>query len=78
MARMRGKEGKIVDLAQVTYTIKVLSVVYSRSKALILGLNIFCIFLLSFNKKISSLSYYDVMIFQLELDFAQFFGSRGA
>ena len=78
MARMRGKEGKIVDLTQVTYTIKVLSVVYGRSKALILGLNERRKMQNIFNKKISSLSYYDVMIFQLELDFAQFFGSRGA
>ena len=35
-----GKEGKIVELAQqVTYPIKVVLVVCSRSKALILGLN---------------------------------------
>ena len=30
-----------------------------------------------FNKKILSLFYYDVMIFELELDFAQFFRSQG-
>ena len=35
-----GKEGKIVELAQqITYPIKVVLVVYSRSRALILGLN---------------------------------------
>ena len=40
MARVRGEEGKIVELAQqVTYLIKVVLVVYSRSRALILGLN---------------------------------------
>ena len=40
MATVRGKEGKIVELAQQgTYPIKVDLVVYSRSRALILGLN---------------------------------------
>ena len=40
VARVRGKEGKIDELAQqVTYPIKVVSVVYSRRRALILGLN---------------------------------------
>ena len=66
-------------MLEVTYPRKVVSVVYSRSRALILSLNerrrnakyIF-------NKKISRLFYCDVMIFELELDFARFFYSRGA
>ena len=37
---LEGKEDKIVELAQqVTYPIKVVLVVYSRSRALILGFN---------------------------------------
>ena len=38
VARVRGKEGKIVELThQVTSSIKVVLVVHSRSRALILG-----------------------------------------
>ena len=74
-----GKERKIVELAQqVIYHIKVVLVVYSRSRALILGLTERRNNTKYFNKKFLSLFYYDVMIFELELDFAQFFCSRGA
>ena len=72
---MRGKEGKIVELAQqMTYPTKVVLVVYSRSRALILGLNEKR--KNTFNKNISRIFYYEVMI--IELDFVQFFCRRGA
>ena len=77
MARMRGKEGKIVELAQqITYPTKVVLVVYSRSIALILGLNEKR--KNTFNKNILRIFYYEVMIIELELDFVQFFGRWGA
>ena len=66
-----GVKGKMVELAeQVAYPIKVDLVVYSRSRAIILGLNEGKI---QYVLSISALYYYDVMIFELELDFAQFF-----
>ena len=56
---------------KIRYPLKVVLVVYNRIRVLIFGLNKKIQNL--FNKKVSSLFYYDVMIFELELDFARFF-----